>query len=181
MVLGIDLMREFEMKTTKTFILFLLLTALFAVAACAQLDKSHENKKVEGSNTVSDDKIVETIGDLKLTLLDNDGKCQLLFGEETVDLDIPWKCNFHRLPDGKLRIFPRDFYESKNKKTPKEYRKTQIFIVEYSKTSENDPKECRTQLQAVKIFDGKITKSHKMDVAACPPFQWDDVNFIGVF
>jgi hypothetical protein len=182
MVLGISLNGEFDMKLANKPFVILLLGLLLTVAACGQTEIKPENKEIKSGNVKAKDQITETIGENKLTLQNNDGKCRLLFGEQKIDLDIPWQCNFHRLPEGKVRVFPRDFYKAKSKKTPKEYKNVQIILIEYSKPDENNPKDCRTEIQAIKISKGKITKSTKMgNLAVCPPFQWDDINFIGLF
>lgn len=155
----------------------------FGNVACGQTEKtSNTANKPDESKTNVDEKVSEKIGENSLTLKNEGGKCQLLFDELRIELDLPWNCDFHRSAEGKIRVFPQDFYQAKNKPTPKAYRQTQIILIENSRPVEATPKECRTSIQGIKIINGKVTKSVVMDnLSACPPFQWDAKNFTGLF
>lgn len=168
----------------KRYFALLIACILLTGGACGQIKNPPAVVKDKDSPKTIDtpEQITEIVGENKLILQNADGKCDLLFGKQTIELNIPSKCDFHRLPGGNVRVFPRDFYEAKNKQTPKEYQDVQIVLIEHSKPLAENPKECRTELQAIKITNGKIIKSIKMDnLAACPPFQWDEINFIGLF
>ena len=173
------------MKTAEKIFATLLLSLSLTVAACAQKEKNDvapHNVKVSETVDTKDDKITEKIGEDTLVLQINENKCQMLFNEQKIELDLAWQCNFHRFPDGKIRVFPQAFYNAQDKTAQKQYRDTQIVLIESSRPFADDPKECRTELQAVKIVKGKLIKSIKMgNLAACPPFQWDEKNFTGLF
>lgn len=174
------------MKLTGKFFAVVFLSVATVSAACAQTEKKSPAAS-DAANTMvadvkNDEPITAVVGENELTLQSDDGKCRLSSDEQTIDLDLTWRCDFHRLPGGAVRIFPRDFYQAKNKRAPKKYRNTQIVLIEYSKPDPNNAKDCRTELQAIKIVKGKLVKSVKMDnLAACPPFQWDAKNFTALF
>lgn len=166
------------------FIVFLLI-ALSAIAACGQTRKNSAETNNQVKTEAEAEKIerrIEKIGANILTLQNNRGKCQLLFNEQIINLDLPWQCDFHRSPGGNIRVFPTDFYRTKKKSIPKAYRDQQIILIEYSQSVGTTPNECRTELQAVKIVKSQLVKSTKMEnLAACPPFQWDAKNFTALF
>ena len=173
------------MKTLEKLFAALLLSLSLTIAACAQTEKPDivtPGEKAPEAVDVKDDKITEKIGEDTLVLQNSENKCRMLFNEQKIELDLAWQCNFHRFPDGKIRAFPQAFYNAQDKSAQKQYRDTQIILIESSQPLTENPKECRTELQAVKIVKGKLTKSVKMDgLAACPPFQWDEKNFVGLF
>lgn len=172
------------MKPTMKIFAILLLSVSITVVACGQIEKDTAvlNHKTKTDTHEQDEEITVKLGDQKLILQNEDGKCRLLFGEQKIDLDIPLNCDFHRLPDGKVRVFPRDFYGVRNKSTPKEYKGMQIVLIEYSEPVKDNSKDCNTELQAIKLVKNKIIKSIKMDnLAACRPFQWDAKNFTSLF
>lgn len=114
-----------------------------------------------------------------------EGKCRFSIGDQTLDLDIPAGCDFHRLPNNDVREFPKDFlhfYGSNRKKIEKQYKGVSIVLVQHSVPLETSPKDCRTQLQAIKIEGSKVEKSKKpMEVGACPSALWDEKNFTAPF
>lgn len=122
-----------------------------------------------------------SVGGREFVLENNAGQCRLVVGEQKFDLGIPWQCDFHRAPDRTVRIYPRDFYAEKSK-YPKKYRAAQIFLIEHSTAAPDNPKDCRTQIKAVRVNGDKVTVSKTPSkLASCPPFQWEDKNFTGVF
>lgn len=173
------------MKKTNYLLSVFFLSAALTVAACGQkIDRtapleSNNNSPVVPAQTAP--LIRETVEGKEFALKNEAGKCQLIYAGETFDLQIPAPCDFHRSPEKAVRVFPRDFYSGK-KKQPKNYKNTPIFLIEHSIVSPDNPKDCRTQLQAVKIVSGKMRVSKSVSkLASCPPFQWEEANFTGLF
>lgn len=139
-----------------------LLTALFSLVcilnttACADTDAVSTNARNVN------------IGGISFSLADNAKQCQLRFGDRTVNLEIPWPCDFHRGPDNEIRI--------------KAFNNESVFLIEYSRPHPELPNDCETRLQAVKVANNVLRASeHTELVAACPPFQWDEKMFMGLF
>lgn len=127
-----------------------------------------------------------TINGQEVVLSENDeGKCRLSIGDTAIDLDIPAGCDFHRLPTNEVRVFPKDFlhfYGDNRKKIEKQYNGVSIILVQQYIALENNPKDCRTQLQAIRIEGTKIEKAKKpMLVGSCPVGLWDEKNFTAPF
>ncbi|HLM61959.1 MAG TPA: hypothetical protein VK308_14230 [Pyrinomonadaceae bacterium] len=174
------------MNKTNYLLSAFFLTAVMTITACGQAKKvtapqTYEKTPETISSQTNTDVVTETVGGKEFSLKNNAGKCQLVFGNKIIDLGIPWQCDFHRSPDKAVRVFPRDFYKEK-KKLPKNYKNTQIILIEYSTSNPNNPNDCRTQLQAMKIANGKVTASKlTSNLTSCPPFQWEEKNFVGLF
>lgn len=173
------------MKKTNYLLSAFFLSAMLTVAACGQkIDRttpleSNNNSSVVPAQTAT--LVKETVEGKEFALKNDAGKCQLIYAGETFDLQIPTPCDFHRSPEKAVRVFPRDFYSGK-KKQPKNYKNTPIFLIESSTANPDRPNDCRTQLQAVKIVSGKARVSKLVSkLAACPPFQWEEANFTGLF
>ena len=162
---------------------------VFFVSACGQHDtnaavrpaatppKTEPTKNTEKT----EDGVRAKINGREASLSENEGKCRFTSGNMIVDLDIPAGCDFHRLPNKEVRIFPKDFY-SNPKRIPKSYRNASIILIEHSVRDKKNPKDCKTQLQAIKIEGDTFVKSVLMDnLATCPPFQWDQMNFTALF
>ncbi len=127
-----------------------------------------------------------TINGQEATLSENDeGKCRLSIGDTAIDLDVPAGCDFHRLPNNEVRVFPKDFlqfYGNNQKKIEQQYSGVSIILIEQYVTLESSPKECRTQLQAIRIEGSKVEKAKKpMIVGSCPAGLWDEKNFTAPF
>ena len=174
------------MRKTNYLLSAFFLSVVITVTACGQSGEisapqsSDKNPEIVSSQTKTDD-IAEIIEGKRFSLKNNAGKCQLVFGDKTIDLEIPWQCDFHRSSTKAVRIFPRDFYSGK-KKYPKSYRNTQIILIEHSTPNPNSSDDCRTKLQAVKILNGKVIVSKlTSNLASCLPFQWEEKNFTGLF
>ena len=162
---------------------------LFSISACSQhstnaaLQPSATPPKADSPRNieVAADGIKANINGREALLSDHKGKCRLTIGEKVVDLDLPGGCDFHRLPNKEVRIFPKDVYKNPGK-IPKSFRNITIVLIEHSVPNDQNSKECQTQLQAVKIEGGQIAKSVLMqNLASCPPIQWDAKNFTALF
>ncbi len=114
----------------------------------------------------NDPKISHTSG---YDLHKQDGHCSLSrHGRFITKLKLKWPCQFHLDPQNELRIKKLDKYD--------------VFLIEHSEKLATTTKDCRTQVQAVRIFDGKTEASQYVNnVAICLPFQWDEKVFIGLF
>lgn len=173
------------MKKTNYLLSAFFLSAVMTVAACGQTNDTtatpNSDKNPQVSLQVETLIITEMVEGKEFALKNEAGKCQLIHDGKTFDLLISGQCDFHRSPEKSVRVFPRDFYSGK-KKQPKNYKNTQIILIEHSTASPDNPRDCRTQLQAVKIAGGKVYLSKVISkLASCPPFQWDEKNFTGMF
>ena len=186
MVLGADVNLEMAMKKTKRLLSAFFLSATFTVAACGQSKETvaspapEKTPEIAAAQTKTGERKANIEGK-EFVLRNNAGVCELVFGDKTYDLGIPWQCDFHRSPEKTVRVFPRDFY-SDRKKFPKNFRSTQIILIEHSTADPNNPIDCRIKLRAVKIAGGKIFVSKATsNLASCPKSQWEDKNFTGFF
>ena len=137
----------------------LLVAAAVATSGCSGAQS--------GSPKILDERQAD-IGETSMTLREDSGKCLLDTNANSFRLDIPWPCDFHRGPDDAVRTMTFD--------------DTLIFLLENSKAHPDLPDDCVTQVQAVKAIDGGWQASEYTDkVAACPPFQWDEMMFTGLF
>ncbi len=105
-----------------------------------------------------------------LHLSNDSGMCQLVVPSEgiTLNLLIPWPCQFHKNNNGMIRI-----HEDSGKK---------YFLVESSVPHPELPGDCITQLQSIVVAGATFRQSdHKDTVASCPPFMWDTKVFTGLF
>ncbi len=173
------------MKKTNYVLSAFFLSAMMTVAACGQTNVTttppNSDKNQQLSLQIETLIITELVEGKEFTLKNEAGKCQLTYGGKSFDLQIPGQCDFHRSPEKAVRVFPRDFYSGK-KKQPKNYKNTQIILIEHSTANPDNPRDCRTQLQAVKIVNGKVHVSKLTSkLASCPPFQWEEMNFTGLF
>lgn len=114
----------------------------------------------------------EQLYGVTLELRDNGGRCQLTSMSQhqrsVFALSIPWPCDFHRGTDSKVRIYM--------------HRGAAIALIESSRPHPSLPKDCETELQAMKVRKGVVSVSKHTDkVASCPPFQWDQKMFTGLF
>jgi len=140
-----------------------LVLALLTAPSCANRDESAKNRAQPAAPAN-----VASIAGLELRLVDNSGSCRLSYAAGNVDLQIPWPCSFHRTQRGAVRT--------------KESGKALIALIESSRPHPQLPGDCLTQIQAIKILDGKVFPSqHKDTVAMCVPFEWDIQMFLGLF
>ncbi|MCY1287968.1 hypothetical protein D9M70_369850 [compost metagenome] len=133
----------------------LLCTALcIALPACAQ----------SGADTATRARL----GERQLALKDQDGRCVLEEpGQASLALQLKWPCRFHLDAEGGLRT--------------RQVGETRVLLVESSERMP-DSQDCRTEIQAVRTLGNGLQPSTAVSrVAACPPFQWDEKVFIGLF
>ncbi len=124
----------------------------------------------------------ETLGTTTLTLRSRSGMCELQSSPadgraeaQSITLRIPWPCDFHRNPAGRLRVHRSG--------------QSAYVLVQSSKPRETPGLErervatlgCETQLQSLRIDGGVSASPHIERVAACPPFQWDAFVFTALF
>jgi hypothetical protein len=77
-------------------------------------------------------------------------------------------CTFHRDPAGALRVMD----------TPE----GPVFLIETSHPVDGAATDCDTAVLAVRMTaGGPVLAPQPSRVAACLPFQWDDVMFLGAF
>jgi hypothetical protein len=107
--------------------------------------------------------------DQNLQLQERDGNCRLLVPQQPdIDLRLKWPCQFHRDAGGELRT--------------KQVGARQVMLVESSERLPPPSKDCRTEIQAIRGTELGLEASPAVSrVAACPPFQWDEKIFIGLF
>jgi hypothetical protein len=87
---------------------------------------------------------------------------------KTIAMNIPWPCDFHRALDGEVR---------KKKTTGSLY-----LLLESSNKYPGSDGSCETHIQGIKLGGDLIVSSEYHDkVASCPPFQWDDKMFTGLY
>jgi hypothetical protein len=108
----------------------------------------------------------------ELSLVQTKEECHLVYSSPLNKGDLILRvippCGFHRSPDGKVRIMP----------TPK----GDVLLIESSRPHSNFPKRCHTQIQGIRISLEQVKISSEVSkVLMCPPFQWDDVMFLGIF
>ncbi|MGN7744067.1 hypothetical protein ACTJKT_29310 [Pseudomonas sp. 22526] len=105
-----------------------------------------------------------------LQLEERNGNCRVRVPEQPgIDLSLKWPCQFHRDASGALRT--------------KQVGARQVILVESSEPMPAPSRDCRTEIQAIRGGSGQglEASSAVSRVAACPPFQWDEKVFIGLF
>ena len=111
------------------------------------------------------------IGGLLLQLSESHGACRLnVLGTNpsSVALDLPAPCAFHRAPSAEIRTV--------------QHADSIVLLIESSIPLPQSAGDCDTKLKAVAIESGNVVVSpHTDQVASCPPFQWDEKVFLGLF
>ncbi|BBN55700.1 hypothetical protein TRE132_38250 [Pseudomonas chlororaphis subsp. aurantiaca] len=104
-----------------------------------------------------------------LLLEERNGNCRVLVPQQPgIDLSLKWPCQFHRDPSGTLRT--------------KQVGTRQVILVESSEQLPSPSQDCRTEIQALRSTGQGLEASSAVSrVTACPPFQWDEKMFIGLF
>lgn len=112
---------------------------------------------------------VENIFAGQLVSLSNDqGMCRLArVGSPPLLLDMQWPCQFSATGDGDLRVETFD--------------QTPILMVERSEHLPAPSLDCRTVVQAVRWYGGKLETARAQRIAMCGPGHWDQKMFMGVF
>ncbi|MDG0815821.1 hypothetical protein [Bdellovibrio svalbardensis] len=105
----------------------------------------------------------------KLSLHNRDGLCVVVANDKLdINLKIKAPCQFHREPNGKLRVHQTG--------------KNPAFLVEHSIKLPAPSNDCDTQIQAIRSVKGKLEASPVAShAAACLPFRWDQKVFDGLF
>lgn len=138
-------------------LLVLKLVLLVNATACAESDEVPIQKNIQ-----------EKVDGYTVSLHEKVKKCQLKVGDRQLELRIPWPCDFHRNLKNELRIKTLD--------------NVAIVLIEASLRHPTMIDSCDTRVQAVKFFKQEVIVSEYVnEVAACPPFQWDDKVFTGLF
>jgi hypothetical protein len=107
-------------------------------------------------------------GGEQVSLVNTDGQCGLTRpGEMPLRLDIAWPCRFSVNRSGDLRVETFD--------------KNPILMVERSDHLPTPALGCRTAVQAVRWYKGKLETARAQHIAMCGPGHWDQKMFIGVF
>ncbi|AZE49418.1 hypothetical protein C4K04_3748 [Pseudomonas chlororaphis] len=104
-----------------------------------------------------------------LLLEERNGNCRVLVPQQPgIDLSLKWPCQFHRDPSGTLRT--------------RQVGTRQVILVESSEPLPSPSLDCRTEIQALRSTGQGLEASSAVSrVTACPPFQWDEKMFIGLF
>ncbi|AIS12531.1 hypothetical protein JM49_12825 [Pseudomonas chlororaphis subsp. aurantiaca] len=104
-----------------------------------------------------------------LLLEERNGNCRVLVPQQPgIDLSLKWPCQFHRDPSGMLRT--------------KQVGTRQVILVESSEQLPSPSQDCRTEIQGLRSTGQGLEASSAVSrVTACPPFQWDEKMFIGLF
>lgn len=109
-----------------------------------------------------------TLGKQQLRLIDEKGRCTLIHSAlPPLRLDMQWPCNFSESLKNEIRI--------------EKFRSAQIVMVERSEPLPPPSKLCLTDLQAVRLFRGKLEASPVSRIGACLPRHWDQKNFVWRF
>lgn len=137
---------------------FVLVTLSFiSVIACADpsSDQSKELRKA-------------TLDNQQLRLVDEKGRCTVIHSAlPPLRLDMQWPCNFSEDLKNEVRI--------------EKFGNAQIVMVERSEPLPPPSELCSTELQAVRLFRGKLEASPISRVGACLPRHWDQKNFVWRF
>jgi hypothetical protein len=115
---------------------------------------------------------VAEIAGYTLSLHNHVGGCLLHYSGTAaagdIKLQIPWPCQFYLDREGEVRTLA--------------VADAEVAVVEHAAPDPESPKDCDTRLHAVRISGRGIRASEYSDrVAACPPFQWDEPVFTGLF
>ncbi|MDB5559712.1 MAG: hypothetical protein JWQ36_2646 [Enterovirga sp.] len=115
---------------------------------------------------------VEQVAGASLALSASSGSCQLQWttqgGAGDLELGLPQPCQFHRDRNGAIRI--------------RSVGSAEHVLVESVTRSPESPGQCVTQIRGIAVAAGAVAASpHVSKVAACPPVQWDEKMFIGLF
>lgn len=109
-----------------------------------------------------------TLDKQQLRLVDEKGRCTLIHSSlPPLHLDMQWPCNFSENLKNEVRI--------------EKFRLAQIVMVERSEPLPPPSESCSTDLQAVRLFRGKLDASPINRVGACLPRHWDQKNFVWRF
>ncbi|AQZ35764.1 hypothetical protein JWV26_10355 [Ectopseudomonas toyotomiensis] len=101
-------------------------------------------------------------------LSDAQGRCALTLADAApLTLDMQWPCRFSETPQQQLRV--------------EYFRQTPIIMVERSEPQPAPSRSCLTDLQALRLHQGRLEAAPVSRIAACGPSQWDQKAFVGMF
>lgn len=103
-----------------------------------------------------------------VSLSNHQGMCKLARADTSaIVLDMRWPCQFsvNRRQDVRVET----------------YLKTPILMVERSEHLPPPSRDCRTDVQAVRWYKGKLEAAEAQHIAMCGPSHWDQKMFMGVF
>ncbi len=109
------------------------------------------------------------LGDQLLVLEERSGQCLLRSADQQLPLKLNWPCRFNLRADGSLRT--------------EMLAETPVLLVENSQPPTAPSRDCRTEVQAVRQLPGGLLEASPATnlAAACPPFDWDQKLFFGLF
>jgi hypothetical protein len=112
------------------------------------------------------------MNEASLVLVSDNTACRLVrlseAGDVVLRLPLSGLCLFHRDDKGALRVM--------------ESPEGPIFLIESTRLLPENPQDCDTRVLAIRAAgDGLTPAPTPSRVAMCPPFQWDDVMFLGPF
>lgn len=123
-----------------------------------------------GACAADDNTATQTrLGEQVLTLEGRNGQCLLRSDSQQLPLKLKWPCQFNLRADGTLRT--------------EMLGETPVLLIENSLVLTAPSRDCRTEVQAVrKLPSGLLEASPVTNLAAaCPPFDWDQKLFFGLF
>lgn len=107
------------------------------------------------------------LGQTHLQLIDHAGRCALSeSGKRPRELEMAWPCQFAPDRQGSARI--------------ETARKTPVALVMRSEPQSPPETGCLTQTQAVRLINGQLETSVRMDTAGCG-YGADQKVFVGLF
>lgn len=120
----------------------------------------------------ADDSVTQArFADQLLKLEERNGGCLLRTADDTqrLPLKLRWPCQFNLKHDGRLRT--------------EMLGDTPVLLVENSLVLTSPSRDCRTEVQAVRTLPGGLLEASPVTnlAAACPPFDWDQKLFFGLF
>lgn len=108
------------------------------------------------------------VGGQQLSLSNEQGRCTLNQAQRApLTLQMQWPCRFSEDLQKNARV--------------ETYRKALIVMVERSDPLPAPSKNCITDLQSVRLFNGKLEASPVSRIAACGPAHWDQKAFVWQF
>ena len=135
----------------------LMTASLFGMAACAE----QPDAEVHGPTQA-------VIAGKVVNLSNDQGRCKLA-GSDTPDviLDMQWPCQFSITKHNQPRI--------------EMFNETPILMVERGEHLPAPSRDCRTDLQAVRWYKGRLEAARAQRIAMCGPGQWDQKMFVASF
>jgi hypothetical protein len=138
-------------------ILSAIILGLLSVSACADQEAGNNGDVREIS-----------FGGRTISLVSDTGHCALKRSDDSLlRLDVKWPCKFSKDLKGRALL--------------KDYRASQIFMVQHTEPPLPPETDCRTDLQAIRYYKGKVELAPVSRVGACPPRQFDHKVFVWQF